>query len=211
MQRAGSVGLGQILRWSHDVKNHVSPTPTPPASSECSADSGLTDLVSLYRGDITHLSLDAIVNAANSSLLGGGGVDGAIHRAAGSALRKECALLDGCVEGEAKLTGGHNLPATHIIHTVGPRGERPAVLASCYRRCLQIASANGIRSLAFPCIATGIYGYPNESAARVALSTVRQYLEQHRDHFDRVVFCLFLDVDVQAYQRLMHSFFPLAN
>ncbi|KAI9103765.1 hypothetical protein DFS34DRAFT_298086 [Phlyctochytrium arcticum] len=160
-------------------------------------------------GDITKLQVDAIVNAANKSLLGGGGVDGAIHAAAGPSLLRECRGLKGCSTGQAKLTAGHNLPAKHIIHTVGPVGEKSLLLASCYRSSLKIAKDIGARSIAFPCISTGIYGYPNEPAARVALSTVQSWLleSDNAKYMDRIVFCVFLPVDVEIYQCLCNSFF----
>lgn len=158
-------------------------------------------LLRANRGDITKLAVDAIVNAANSSLLGGGGVDGAIHRAAGPDLVHECRLLGGCRTGEARITRGHRLPARHIIHTVGPvwrgghHGE-PELLASCYRRSVEVALANGIRTLAFPSISTGIFGYPIAKAAPIAVRTVRLAAAE----LDEVVFCCFSRGDLKVYE-----------
>jgi len=164
--------------------------------------------VSIWQGDITSLEIDAIVNAANSSLLGGGGVDGAIHRAAGSTLKKECATLGGCRVGEAKITGGYMLPAKYVIHTVGPQGEKPDKLRECYENSLTLAKENHLRTIAFPCISTGIYGYPQRPAAKVALSTVKKFLLENKD-IDRVIFCLFLKTDKDIYEELLQKYFAL--
>ncbi len=165
----------------------------------------------LVQGDITQQDTDAIVNAANSSLLGGGGVDGAIHRAAGPELLAECRTLGGCPTGEAKITRGYRLKARHVIHTVGPvfRGSpRDAeLLASCYQCSLQLASANHLHTVAFPSISTGAYGYPVEQAAPVALRTVIEYLNTHAD-IELVRFVLFDRHTFQVYQQALEHLQP---
>lgn len=156
-------------------------------------------------GDITKLDVDAIVNAANSSLMGGGGVDGAIHRAAGPELLEECSTLKGCATGEAKITKGYNLPARHVIHTVGPvymgLEDDPVMLANCYRNSLELAKSNDIHSIAFPAISTGVFGYPKDEAADIAVQTVKEWAAQNEDYSMEVVFCCFDQSTADSYQK----------
>jgi O-acetyl-ADP-ribose deacetylase (regulator of RNase III) len=164
-------------------------------------------LLKLYRGDITLLHVDAIVNAANNSLLGGGGVDGAIHRAAGPGLLEECRTLNGCPTGESKITGGYDLKARHVIHTVGPvwkggtRNEAQ-LLRSCYTSSLNIAASNNIKSLAFPNISTGVYGYPKQQAAEIAVNTVKNH-PNAETLFETIIFAVFDEDNYLIYKELI--------
>lgn len=162
--------------------------------------------IKILRGDITRRQVDAIVNAANSTLLGGGGVDGAIHRAAGPELLEECRKLRGCPTGEAKITGGHRLPAKQVIHTVGPvygeeQGREAELLASCYRESLTLARKHGCKSVAFPSISTGAYGYPLEEASRIALDTIREFIGKHPNALETVEIVTFSERDHRLYQQ----------
>lgn len=163
-----------------------------------------TPQMQVVQGDITRLTVDAIVNAANSTLLGGGGVDGAIHRAAGPELLAECRTLGGCPTGEARITGGYRLAARYVIHTVGPvyqdgEHEEAALLRSCYRESLRLAREASVRTIAFPCTSTGVYGYPQAEACEIAVATVEQWL-QTNELPETVVFCCFSDEDARLYR-----------
>ncbi|CAK1546837.1 unnamed protein product [Leptosia nina] len=168
----------------------------------------LAERVSLFRGDITKLEIDAIVNAANSRLRAGGGVDGAIHKAAGPLLQDECNSIGGCQTGDAQITGGYDLPAKYVIHTVGPQDGSAQKLQSCYEKSLSFQQQYRLSSIAFPCISTGIYGFPNRLAAHIALRTARKFLESNQD-VQRIIFCTFMPIDVEIYETLMQMYFPL--
>jgi O-acetyl-ADP-ribose deacetylase (regulator of RNase III) len=168
------------------------------------------DRIDIVRGDITKLDVDAIVNAANTTLLGGGGVDGAIHRAAGPKLLEECRALGGCLPGDAKITRGYGLPTRFVIHTVGPvwsggnRGEAET-LANCYRHSLRLAVENGVKTIVFPAISCGAYRYPIDQATRIAISTTRNFLKEN-DRIDKVVFVAATDEIFAAYDQSLKEF-----
>lgn len=206
------VKLKKIPTWKETAKGLAGKVENP----KYKKDKQLNEKISLFRGDITKLEVDAIVNAANNSLLGGGGVDGCIHRAAGSLLTDECRTLQNCETGKAKITCGYRLPAKHVIHTVGPiavgqpTASQAAELRSCYLSSLDLLLEHQLRSVAFPCISTGVFGYPNEEAAEVVLATLREWLEQHKDKVDRLVICVFLEKDEGIYRERLPHYFPVA-
>ncbi|KAI4852631.1 A1pp-domain-containing protein [Aureobasidium sp. EXF-8845] len=189
----------------------------PGASTVPGASSAYNDRICVIRTDITKLEVDAIVNAANESLLGGGGVDGAIHRAAGRGLVRECETLDGCDTGDAKITDGYELPCKKVIHTVGPvywrtkkQGKHTSLLQSCYRRSLDLAAENGCKSIAFSALSTGVYGYPSNEAAATAIGEVKKWLDTDAkaDKLDHIIFCNFMEKDEDAYYEWLPKYFP---
>jgi O-acetyl-ADP-ribose deacetylase (regulator of RNase III) len=168
----------------------------------------ILDKIEIRQGDITKLAVDAIVNAANSSLLGGGGVDGAIHRAAGPELLKECRTLAGCPTGEARITKGYTLPARHVIHTVGPiysgKPRDKTLLTGCYQNSLKLAAENNVHSLAFPAISCGVYGYPIEEACKIAVDTTCNFLKNNLT-IEKVIFMLFSPMNLNVYEKYVKS------
>ncbi|PGH09449.1 hypothetical protein GX51_00554 [Blastomyces parvus] len=188
---------------------HLVPVSSPRVSNPSQL---LNNSICLIASDITKLEVDCIVNAANKSLLGGGGVDGAIHRAAGRGLLQECRVLGGCATGDAKITNAYKLPCQKVIHTVGPMfwadEDRETLLRSCYSRSLALAAENGLKSIAFSSISTGVYGYPSLQAAEVAISTVKHFLETSSKVLERVIFCTFEQKDIDAYHTLLPEYFP---
>ncbi|XP_068581032.1 ADP-ribose glycohydrolase MACROD2 isoform X3 [Cebidichthys violaceus] len=208
-RRQDFISLDKITTWGEENRPNEKEE-----GNDLTGGGGLTDKVSLYKGDITVLEVDAIVNAANSSLLGGGGVDGCIHKAAGSCLYDECHSLNGCETGKAKITCGYDLPAKYVIHTVGPvaRGHVGPTetndLTSCYQNSLRLMKEHDLSTVAFPCISTGIYGFPNEPAADIALNTAKSWIEENPDKITRVIFCVFLETDFAIYKKKMSDIFP---
>ncbi|XP_041445041.1 MACRO domain containing 1 L homeolog isoform X1 [Xenopus laevis] len=206
------IKLKQIPVWKDTAKKA---NIKQPEEGKYAKNKALNEKVSLFRGDITKLEVDAIINTANSSLLGGGGVDGCIHRAAGPLLKLECSSLGGCQTGLAKMTCGYLLPAKYVIHTVGPvvQGDLGSAqeeeLRNCYRNSMLTAVEGKLRSVAFPCISTGVFGYPPKAAADMALRTIREFLEENKDKFDRVIICVFLEKDEEIYLQKLPEYFPL--
>ncbi|XP_066440086.1 ADP-ribose glycohydrolase MACROD1 isoform X1 [Eleutherodactylus coqui] len=205
------IKLKEIPAWKDTAKKTQARQPEEvkfPKSKD------LNEKISLVRGDITKLEVDAIVNTANSTLLGGGGVDGCIHRAAGPLLKLECSSLGGCETGQAKITCGYLLPAKYVIHTVGPVAQghpspsQQEELMNCYKNSMYLASESKLNTVAFPCISTGVFGYPAEEAAEVALGTIRSYLEEKKDKFDRIIICVFLEKDEEIYRKKLPEYFP---
>jgi O-acetyl-ADP-ribose deacetylase len=167
----------------------------------------MNSIIEILKADITKLNVDAIVNAANTSLLGGGGVDGAIHRAAGPKLLEECRKLDGCKTGEAKITNGYNLPAKYVIHTVGPiwnggNYDEDESLSDCYQNSLKLAVEHKIKTIAFPAISTGVYGFPLERATRIAIKTVKDFLKKY-NKIDKIIFVCFDEKSYQTYKNIL--------
>jgi len=204
------ITIATILSWSrYFVINKLAPENPDILEHTFQVKDELNNKVSLWKGDITKLKVDVIVNAANITLLGGGGVDGKIHYVAGPGLRHECQSLGGCKVGEAKLTRGHNLPANHVIHTVGTMTKNRKELEQCYKNSFALMLKHSFRSIAFPCISTGVYGYDKENAAHVAIFETRIFLNEHHEKVDRVIFCVHEDKDRKIYEELLQRYFPV--
>eukprot|EP01012_Entosiphon_sulcatum_P052466 TRINITY_DN72101_c0_g1_i1.p1 TRINITY_DN72101_c0_g1~~TRINITY_DN72101_c0_g1_i1.p1 ORF type:complete len:295 (-),score=44.59 TRINITY_DN72101_c0_g1_i1:18-902(-) len=199
----------QLPTWS-DMLAAEGAGDLPPPADGIHPHEGLNSKVALYSGGVVDLKCDAIVNAANESCLGGGGVDGAVHRLAGSLLKVECATFNGCATGRTRITKGYNLPAHFVLHTVGPTSEDPLLLRSCYETCLELVLQHRLRTVAFCMISTGIFGYPLRNATNIALRTVRRWLQKHADAVDRVVFACYMDEEYEMYHELMPVYFPSA-
>lgn len=168
------------------------------------------NIIQIKQGDITKEKVDAIVNAANKTLLGGGGVDGAIHYAAGSELLEECKKLGDCETGEAKITKGYNLTAKYVIHTVGPvygheKGSEEELLYSCYWSCLKLAKKNRIKTIAFPCISTGVFKYPKDEAAKIAIKAGGDFIKKYPDVLEKIIFVTFLELDFNIYNSIINN------
>jgi len=202
--------IQEILTWTSYFFKNLQPESVPDVKGMFAVSPSLNEKVSLWQGDITALEIDGIVNAANESLLGGGGVDGCIHSAAGSELLEACEKLNGCSTGESRVTPGFNLPAKYVIHAVGPQTEDYSVLEKAYQNALSSAVSNSLRTVAFPCISTGIFGLPREQAAHTALRTTRHFLENNENKFDRIIFVTYLEEDLRIYEKLMQRYFPLS-
>ncbi|KAJ3438905.1 adp-ribose glycohydrolase macrod2 [Anaeramoeba flamelloides] len=199
-----------IISWTKHLKNLIKEGSEFNEPTDYKVNRKLNDKLSLWRGDSTKLEIESIVNAANSSLLGGGGIDGAIHQAAGDSLFEECIPLLGCHTGETKITLGHNLPAYYILHTVGPVGYKPDELKSCYRSILDLMVKCKIRKIAICGISTGVFGFPLELAVHLALATTREWLLEgdNLDKVDRIIFVTYLQKEQICYSNLMHTYFP---
>lgn len=204
-----TVAPRDIVAWSQYLQEFQIPAAP---STAAAPHYEINQRVALWQGNITRLDVDAVQNAANTSLLGGGGIDGAIHSAAGPQLVAETRTLGGCPTGQTKITKGYRLPARHVLHTVGPIGENPTMLESCYRTTLDLAWENKLKTIALCGVSTGIYGYPRDKAAEVACATVRAWLEE-KDHWkeiEKIIFVVFLEAEKSTYENVLPRHFPAA-
>jgi O-acetyl-ADP-ribose deacetylase (regulator of RNase III) len=165
--------------------------------------------ISLYQGDITALEIDAIVNAASPGLKGGGGMDAAVHSAAGPFLMKECKSFDGCAPGETRLTKGYKLPGKNVLHSVGPLGKESEILTSCYKTSCDLIEKHGLKTVAFSCIGTGAFGFPLPDATKIACATMREWMESHQESVDLIIFCVYSNKELDEYKKNLATYFPL--